>query len=66
MPPMIDSVVHIAFTLAFVGGFGIGVTVGNKLHLAAATVAIEMFRRYFVPLPFEFAYANFWIYTIGM
>mmetsp|Transcript_35351 Transcript_35351/g.92458 ORF Transcript_35351/g.92458 Transcript_35351/m.92458 type:complete len:268 (+) Transcript_35351:133-936(+) len=63
-PPVVDDVVHILFAMAFVGGFGIGRSVGNLFHFVAVVVAIELFRRAFVTLPFEFAYANAWIYAI--
>jgi hypothetical protein len=51
------------FTLAFVGGFGVGTRVGTPLHTVLVTTAILLFWWAFVPTPFAFAYANTWIYV---
>jgi hypothetical protein len=56
---------HRLFTLAFVGGFGVGSRVGNPLHTVLVAAAIELVRRAYVPTPFVFAYANAWIYAVG-
>ena len=51
------------FTLAFVGGFGVGTRVGIPLHPVLVTTASLLFWWPFVPTPFAFAYANTWIYV---
>ena len=47
---------------AFLGGMGIGFKVGNLMHLAVATIALELFRFYLVPDSMAFAYTNVWTY----
>lgn len=63
MPPRVEMVVFPIFTLAFVGGFGVGTKVGSPIHTVVVASAIELFRRAYVSDPFAFAYANAWIYV---
>ena len=65
LPLHVQRLVYPAFTLAFVGGFGVGSKVGTKLHLVLIAAAIELFRMAFVSNPFAFAYVNTWVYALG-
>lgn len=65
LPPTVGLVAYPVFTLAMVAGFGVGTKVGSKLTCVVVVLAIELFRRAFVPLAFDFAYANTWIYAIA-
>ena len=63
MPMQIGRILYPLFTLAFVGGFGVGFKAGNIVHLLVISSAIELFRVNFVSDPFVFAYTNTWIYV---
>lgn len=63
LPGRIESVANIGFTIAFLGGFGIGSKVGSWILLPVMTAILDLFRRHYVPTPLTFAYVNAWIYV---
>jgi len=63
MPEMIHIIAYTLFTLAFLGGFGIGSKAGSKTTLAVTTLIVVLVERFLIPTSMSFAYTNAWIYA---